>query len=224
MHKKEIVLLALSVMIFLFSCPSCAQQPIQKAPNSCLNNLNAPISNFCEVTKNVLWRGAKPDENGAAWLIDNGVRTIVNLETAHDDLPTIRQANITNPGTFQIEYFLVPHSELQVFNCSKQDECVVHFLAIASQQARQPVYVHCRDGQNRTGVMVAAYKIIIEGNTNIHSVIDEMYSYQGFWSPLDAHYIRGLSDRRNEILQKVEDKKPTLEKPTQIICTNRECE
>jgi hypothetical protein len=195
-----------------------------KAPDSCRNNLGSPISRFCQVTQNGLWRGAKPDKEGAAWLIEHEVKTIVNLELFNDDLPIIEQVNLTTPKTLKIEYFRVKDWEpLPVLAPSVEDEHVVHFLAIASQQANQPVYVHCRSGQNRTGIMVAAYKIIIEGNPNIGAVIEEMMAYQGFWSDVDAKYIRGLSLRRSDILQKIEEKIPQLEKPTQIICKDGKC-
>jgi protein tyrosine/serine phosphatase len=176
------------------------------------------------VTKNVLWRGARPDKDGTAWLIEHGVRTIVNLELLNDDLAIIAQLNITTPGTFKVEYFRVKDWEpLPALAPAVEDEHVVHFLAIASQQASQPVYIHCRSGLNRTGIMVAAYRIIIEGHANIDTVIDEMRTYQGFWSEVDAKYLRGLALRRSDILKKIQEITSSLEKPSHIICADGKC-
>ncbi len=214
----------LTVVIAASLCLNGCASSYRKAPDSCKNTLDSPISRFCEVTQAVLWRGAKPDKVGAAWLIEHGVRTIVNLELVHDDLPVIGQARIKTAETYKIGYFRVKDWEpLPALAPSVENEHVVHFLAIASQQANQPVYVHCRSGQNRTGVMVAAYRIIIEGNPNINAVIQEMMTYQGFWSGVDAQYIRGLTLRRSAILQKVKEKIPGLETPAQIICQEGQC-
>lgn len=195
-----------------------------KAPDSCRSSLDSPISRFCQVKQNVLWRGAKPDQEGIAWLIEHGVRTIVNLELMHDDLSLIEKVDLTTPKTFKIAYVRVKDWEpLPVLAPSVEDEHLVHFLAIASQPAYQPVYVHCRSGQNRTGVMVAVFQIIIEGNPNIDAVIEEMMTYRGFWSDVDAEYLRDLALRRSDILRKISETISRLETPAQIICKDRKC-
>lgn len=210
----------MTAALFLTSCSAL----FVKAPDSCRSSLDSPISRFCQVTQNILWRGAKPDKEGITWLIEHGVRTIVNLEMFHDDLSLIEQLDLTIPKPLEINYFRVKDWEpLPVLAPSVEDEHVVLFLAIASQQAYQPVYVHCRSGQNRTGVMVAAYEIIIEGNPNTDAVVGEMMSYQGFWSDVDAEYLRDLALRRNDILRKISEKITQLEDPTRIICKDRQC-
>jgi len=210
----------IAASLYLTGCSSS----YVKAPESCRSNLDSPISRFCQVTENVLWRGAKPDKEGAAWLIEHDVKTIVNLELFNDDLPLFSQVKLTTPQTVKIRYFRVKDWEpLPVLAPSVEDKHVVHFLAIASQQVNQPVYVHCRSGQNRTGIMVAAYRIFVEGNPDIDAVIEEMKTYQGFWSDVDAKYIRRLSLQRSDIQQKIKEKISRLEKPTQIICKDGTC-
>ncbi len=217
---RSCLALALATALCLHGCASSSV----KAPDACLNNLGSPISRFCQVTKNVLWRGAEPDIKGAIWLVEHGVKTIVNLELFHDDLSLFEQLDLTTTKSLKIGYFRVRDWEpLPVLAPAVEDEHVVHFLAIASQKTNQPVYVHCRSGQNRTGIMVAAYKIIIDGNSDIGAVIDEMMAYQGFWSDVDAKYLRGLSLRRSDILQKINEKIARLEKPAQIICKDGKC-
>jgi protein tyrosine/serine phosphatase len=212
-HAISITLALLLLNTYAFATPKQTR---------CANNLAAPIANFCEVKPRQLWRGAVPDnKEEAAWLVRNGVKTIINLELLHDDLNVLRKAELPNAGIYQLDYFRVKTWEpLYAFAQSSADEDVIHFLAIA-RQAKQPIYVHCRAGENRTGVMIAAYKIILENQTSpaqIADVVNEMQSYEGFWSDATTAYIKGLSQRRDQILQKVQAF--AVEQPIRIIYDN----
>ena len=45
------------------------------------------------------------------------------------------------------------------------DAQIRRFLAIVNDPANRPVFVHCRLGRNRAGVMVALYRIVHQGWT-----------------------------------------------------------
>jgi protein tyrosine/serine phosphatase len=200
----------------------CAYASTKSVAGACSENLGSPIQNFCVATPDVLWRGAKPDKDGVSWLIQQGVRTIVNLELIHSDKPAFRHAIITNGKNYEVDYFKINDWEpLPMVAPSIADDNVAHFLAIVSQQPK-PVYVHCRSGKNRTGVMIAAYRIIIE-RVSVEEAIEEMRLYQGKWFKADAKYIRALSKRREEIRQKVMEWVPKLKRDAQIVCTNGTC-
>ena len=82
-------------------------------------------------------------------------------------------ATIEDANNYEVGYFRIHDWEpLLILAPSIADDHVAHFLAIVSQQPK-PVYVHCRYGENRTGVMVAAYRVIIEGVNN-EEAIEEM--------------------------------------------------
>jgi protein tyrosine/serine phosphatase len=210
-------------LLFLFSMCSCASASKQSVAGACSNNLGSAIKNFCVVTPNVLWRGAKPDKDDAAWLIQQGVRTIVNLELILDDKCAFGQATVDDANNYEVGYFRIHDWEpLRILAPSIVDDHVAHFLAIVSQQPK-PVYVHCRYGENRTGVMVAAYRVLIEGVSN-EEAIEEMRRYKALWLKADEIYIRGLSTkRREEIRRKIMEWIPKLKMDAQVICTNGKC-
>jgi len=193
------------------------------APAACADHLGSPIPNFCVVMPNVLWRGAKPAQDGAAWLIDRGVRTIVNLELMHDDRQVFREARPAGAGRHEAGYFRIADWEPNaVLAPALLDDHLAHFLAVVDDQPR-PVYVHCRSGQNRTGVMVAAYRVIVEG-ASVDEAIEEMGRYRGIWFNADSRYIRSLSpERREEIRRKAAAWRPRLERDSRIICENGKC-
>jgi protein tyrosine phosphatase (PTP) superfamily phosphohydrolase (DUF442 family) len=189
----------------------------------CPEKSDSPIPNFCNSTKDVLWRGAKPDAQGAAWLANNGVGSIVNLELIYDDLPTFKKAKIEPNINAQVQYHRIRDWEpLVVFAPAKTDNNVAKFLAIMSKTPK-PTYVHCRSGQNRTGIMVAAYRVIAE-NVDPDTAIAEMQSYKGIWFNQDEKYIRSLTPKRRELIKAKALIYEKSVKPSAIIeCKNGAC-
>ena len=215
--------LAFTLLLFVFSICSCASASKQGIAGTCPNNLGSAIKNFCVVTPNVLWRGARPDKDGAAWLVQRGVRTIVNLELILDDKRAFGDATVEDANNYELGYFRVHDWEpLRILAPSIADDHVAHFLAIVSQQPK-PVYVHCRYGENRTGVMVAAYRVLIEGVRN-EEAIEEMSRYKALWLKADEIYIRGLlPQRREEIRRKIMEWIPKLKMDAQVVCAKGIC-
>jgi len=137
-----------------------------------------------------LYRSAQPTRDGIAGL-DEGVglvagdapvRTIVSLRINHSD------ASLT-AGTTKVQL-----EHISVQSWYPEDEDVVRFLRIATDPARQPVLVHCRRGADRTGVMVAIYRVVVEGWTKADA-IDEMtrggYGFSPVWQNL-VRYVEEL--------------------------------
>ena len=207
----------------VFSMWGCASASKQSAAGACPDNLGSAIKNFCVATPNVLWRGGRPDKGGAAWLIRQGVRTIVNLELILDDKRAFGDATVEDADNHEVGYFRVRDWEpLRILAPSIVDDHVAHFLAIVSQQPK-PVYVHCRYGENRTGVMVAAYRVLIEGVSD-EKAIEEMTHSKGLWFKVDEKYIRGLvPERREEIRRKVTEWIPRLKMDARVVCANGTC-
>ena len=211
--------------VFLFALlTGLPSSSMPAAPAGCANDLGSPIPNFCVVTPDVLWRGAKPAQDGAAWLIQRGVRTIVNLELLHDDRRVFGEARLASAGRHEAGYFRISDWEPNaVIAPALLDDHVAHFLAVVDHQPK-PVYVHCRSGQNRTGVMVAAYRVIVEV-ASADAAIEEMGRYQGIWFNADSAYIRSLSpERREGIRRKAAAWISKLERDSSIVCENGKCE
>src|SRR2546421_607631 len=209
---------------FLFALLTALPTSSQPAaPAACANDLGSPIPNFCVVTPDVLWRGAKPAWDGAAWLILRGMRTIVNLELLHDDRRVFGESRPAIAGRHELGYFRIPDWEPNAALApALLDDHVAHFLAVVDRQPK-PVYVHCRSGQNRTGVMVAAYRVIVEGLSR-GAAIAEMRGYQGIWFKADSAYIRSLSsEHRDQIRRKAAAWMPKLKRDSRIICEKGKC-
>ncbi|MBU0916726.1 MULTISPECIES: fused DSP-PTPase phosphatase/NAD kinase-like protein [Aquabacterium] len=183
--------------------------------------MTTDVVNACIVSPGVLWRGGKPDEQGASALLSKGVGTVVNLEMLHSDKGSFQQATVASSR--QVDYFEVPEWEPNVIIAPGWvDDSVAEFIAIVRTQPR-PVYVHCRSGQNRTGVMVAAYRIIEEG-LSVEAAIDEMGRYNGFWFKQDAKYLREMAAGRLAQIKALADRKQhMLQRAARFDCGDKGC-
>ncbi len=109
----------------------------------------AGVSNFAKVTDGV-WRGAQPTAEGMATLKAMGVKTIVNLRALHSDRDELRGLGL--------DYVHLPCTALV-----PDEEIVAAFLKVATTTARRPVFVHCQHGSDRTGVVMAAFRVTVQG-------------------------------------------------------------
>jgi hypothetical protein len=191
--------------------------------DACPSTLTPAIANSCSVTPGVLWRGGKPDARGASALLDLGVGSVVNLELLHDDLPAFAMAQAAPGRALGVDYFRVREWEPNVLvSPASLDASVAEFIAIVRTQAK-PVYVHCRSGQNRTGVMVAAYRIL-EENAPPERAIEEMRRYNGAWLEQDARYLRRLQgERRAGIERMIAARMPRVLSQARLACTSAGC-
>ncbi len=217
-QKLQINVCAVAAFITLASCAPAP--PAGTIP--CATPLDSRVSNGCIVAPQTLWRGARPDTVTATALVEAGVRTVVNLELLLDDKAAFAAAKptITTPQT--IQYFRLRDWEpLVALAPSLTDDHVAHFIAITRTQPK-PIYVHCRSGQNRTGVMVAAYKIF--NGAEVEATIAEMAAYSGFWAKQDSDYLRRLTPAHRMAMEANISKWVAKLKPdAQIVCDKNKC-
>ena len=201
---------------------SVAQAASPQSSPGCDVDHNSKVKNFCVVKEVELWRGARPSADGAVDLINRGVRTVVNLELIHNDAPVFDQIAVPPNKSNEIEYFRVRDWEPNVKWAPRLlDEHVAHFLAITRTRPK-PLFVHCRQGQNRTGVMVAAYRVF--NGIPIEEAIAEMKRYNGLFFNDDAKYIRTLTAaRRAEFEPKIAQWIPKLKMEAKIFCRDGVC-
>ena len=103
------------------------------------------LKNFAQIAPG-LYRGAQPTAEGFKELEKMGVKTVINLRALHDDTEAIR-------GT-SLRCIAIP---CNAWHPEKED--VVAFLKAVSDEKNGPVFVHCKQGSDRTGMMIAAYRI-----------------------------------------------------------------
>ena len=111
------------------------------------------IGNFGKVS-NSLYRGAQPDEFGMQSLKRMGVKMIINLRMSGDCWKA-EEALATSYG---IGFTNVPFKGLGR-PADKQVRMVLDMI----QGSISPVFVHCQHGCDRTGTIIACYRIQHDG-------------------------------------------------------------
>lgn len=190
-------------------------------PGACLSDLGSPIRNFCVVSTQVLWRGERPTSADAKWLLEHHVGSIVSLQL--NDQRAFEEVALDPEFVREVPYFQVPgFSPLQMVSRAHVDKHVALFLAIM-EAAPKPVYVHCRAGVDRTGVLAAAYRVLIK-RADREETIAEMGRFHSPWQKIDARYVRGLTDqRRAHILSEAAEWKTRLKPSARIDCHAGRC-
>jgi protein tyrosine/serine phosphatase len=107
------------------------------------------ILNFGKVDDR-LYRGAQPDATAIANLNELGVRMVINLRMP-DDVRKTEEAEARTHGMLSTN---VPMAGL----AKPTDDQVQRVLALI-QTAPGPVFVHCEHGCDRTGTIIACYRI-----------------------------------------------------------------
>lgn len=190
--------------------------------DTCQHPLDARVANSCVVADETLWRGARPTPDAVTMLVNLGVQTVVSLELLNDDKQAFQAARPSPKILRELQYFQIRDWEpLVVIAPRIADDHIAQFLAVTRTQPA-PVYVHCRSGQNRTGVMVAAYRIF--NGEEIETAIKEMERYGGFWAKADAAYIRTLTPERRSMIEKqIAAWIPKLKRTAKVICSDGRC-
>jgi protein tyrosine phosphatase (PTP) superfamily phosphohydrolase (DUF442 family) len=106
------------------------------------------IENFGRINANY-YRGAQPEESDFPALASLGIRTVIDLqrEGERDEQRLVEDAGM--------KFFRIPMST----KSRPQQVQIREFMRIVNDPVNQPVFVHCRGGRHRTGVMTAVYRM-----------------------------------------------------------------
>jgi len=118
------------------------------------------IGDFGEVTPR-LFRGAQPNKRGYEALAKMGVNIVVDVRgnRANSEGKEVRRHGM--------QYVPIP------WHCMfLRDEVFARFLKLMRDNPDKKVFVHCRLGDDRTGMMIAAYRMAAEGWTADEAMIE----------------------------------------------------
>jgi len=122
------------------------------------------VPNFGEVTPH-LYRGAQPSPEGFRQLAAMGIDIVVDARLSQKGS---EKKVVTAAG---MQYISIP------WHCMfPKDKAMAQFLAVVRDNPKKKVFVHCRLGDDRTGMMVAAYRMAVD-NWTPEAALNEMLQF-----------------------------------------------
>ena len=111
----------------------------------------AGVSNFQKVNDQV-YRGGQPTSDGFKNLAAMGVKTVIDLRLAGEHSLAEEASWVTADG---MRYLSIPLKGMS----APPEADVANILSILTDPSAGPVFIHCRRGADRTGTILACYRI-----------------------------------------------------------------
>lgn len=190
-RRKIILFAAIGVSTLVTGCSTDAPPAAGLRPQNWASPVAASpgLPNLHRVNA-FLYRSAQPSNEGFIFLgtraslanADRPIKTVISLRASNADA-----ALASASSGLRLE-------QIRFNTWHPEDEDVVKFLRIATTPALQPVLVHCQHGADRTGTMVAIYRIAFEGWTKAEAtgeMINGGFGFHPMWQNL-LGYINAL--------------------------------
>lgn len=120
-----------------------------------------------------LYRSAQPDALGMKNIEELGIKTVISLRSGQKDIELAKRTNLK-----------LIHVSMRAWNPQYNDAVTVMRLL---NESTAPILIHCYHGADRTGMMVALYRMVYE-DWNREDALDEMlnggYGYHSMWKDI----------------------------------------
>jgi protein tyrosine/serine phosphatase len=180
-RRRLLILLALSPLV------GCAIAPQRERKPSWAEPVQADgLQNLYRVDA-TLYRSAQPLPGSAESLRRLGIKTVIDLRAWHSDESVLGGSGVLN-------------EKIPVHAWKILDRDVVSVLRVLTKKENGPFLLHCEQGADRTGLMVAIYRMVVQRWSREAAIEEMIYGGYGFhliWQNiidyakrLDVEYLR----------------------------------
>ena len=174
MLQSRASVVAAAVLMLASACVSTPAGPL----------VGSGVRNYHEVDEQ-LRRGAQPTADGVVKLSSLGIVTIINLRS-RSSAPEAFDAEKATADVRMVHYETIPLSNW----FAPREGDVERILQIINDPARQPIFVHCQRGADRTGTIVAIYRIMHDCKTADEAIREARQHGMGWWHFPMRRFIR----------------------------------
>lgn len=189
LNNQNCIKILLGLAIF-FTLTSCTTKSIKEPrPENWANKINNKYFNNLHIVSDSIYRSEKPSISGFKYFEENKMASVLDLRRKHKDSITAIKANYTG------KLYFIPTKTADL-----SDKEIIEALKVL-QNSPKPIVIHCAHGSDRTGTVIAMYRIVFQNWTK-KQAIEEMkrggYNYHWFYPEL----IRYIEDSNIEEIKK----------------------
>ncbi len=130
----------------------------------------AGVPNLHRITPD-LYRSEQPNAEGMKNLEKMGIRTVINLRYFNHDEDEVKGTKLRTERT-------------KILTWRIDDEHVVEVMRMLKKTENGPFLIHCQHGADRTGLMSAMYRILVQ-DWSKEDALEELteggYGYHSMW-------------------------------------------
>lgn len=169
-------------MKYAFLTPLFASVVVFSPVLSAQTQQPAGVGNFHQLNETV-FRGAQPSAQGFQSLAKLGIKTIVDLRGG-GHRAVEEKKEVESVG---MHYVNIP---LSGYSAPTADQ-VTKLLGLLNDKASGPVFVHCRRGADRTGTIIACYRISHDHWQNQKALAEAKSNGMSWTEMAMKHYVEG---------------------------------
>lgn len=137
---------------FVLSCAEIADAAFDGRGERVRAGVRVDIKNFGKVNERI-YRGGQPEDDEYEQLAAIGIKTVIDLR---EDPEKYARRSAQDAG---LRYINIRLNSKRPPTIEESDQ----FLRLVNDQNNWPVFVHCAGGRHRTGVLLAVYRMEMDG-------------------------------------------------------------
>jgi tyrosine-protein phosphatase SIW14 len=145
------------------------------------------VGNFQKVGE-LVYRGAQPTDLGFQSLAKLGIHTVIDLQESGSTRAITEEKVVKAAG---MEYINVPMEGMQ----TPSNENVSKVLAVLESGTNGPVFVHCHRGADRTGGIIACYRIEHDHWTSQKALSEARSMGMSWYQVAIQHYVQNYTPK-----------------------------
>jgi protein tyrosine phosphatase (PTP) superfamily phosphohydrolase (DUF442 family) len=176
------LLLSLALLVSVPPGAVAAPGPVLPRPAEWAKRVDGTSVSNLYLIEDGFYRGAQPSAAGFQELAKLGVKCVLSVSGGDDAL--LQKG--AEKGSLKL--FHVPMSAFGL-----RDDRVLAALKIMADPQNRPLMIHCQQGADRTGAMVALYRVVVQGWT-AEKAVEEMtrggYHHSALWKDLETYVLK----------------------------------
>jgi protein tyrosine/serine phosphatase len=171
--------LAPVLVLFLCAGTALAAGPADRPSEWAVSVTLPGVQNLYKI-EDGFYRGAQPSTEGFTGLSGLGVKTVLDLAGGDGDGGFVKDGSLK-----------LVHVPLRAWGLN--DTRVLDALRVMADPENRPLMIHCQHGADRTGALVALYRVVVQGWTK-EKAVEEMnrggYHHSSLWRNLDRYVMK----------------------------------